>query len=1038
MRRILALGLLLCGLEALLAPPAGAETYSTASALQAAIDSASEGGTITLDSGTVNIEKTIYITKGITLKGAGRDATILKGSGSVRVISCDTTSATSSKKITIQDLTIRDGHASVKGAGLYAENTDIVVENCLFTSNDVVANTSDNEGSRGGGMTVFISSDTHTAAVKDCLFDGNQVDAQGGGLWVKTDNSGVLDISVEDTTFKNNAATGKTFFAPTAGALYGWAESDSSLTLTVARCVFDGNTAFRSDLTRGEGGAMKFENGIKSDGAGTSATAAKLIMTDCVFSNNQAVSGGAVWLYAAGSQGKLKLTEAEITNCTFYNNTAKGSKNNTDRSFGGGGLMVMGYVNPVSAKVENCTFTGNTSNKRGGGLAVWGEFYNSSNADHGAVSMDVVNCTFAGNTVTDDASDGGAEIYNVGGAFTTLTNTLLWNSGSDYIRNSKITIPSAVRASAAAKTTLTLTNCAYASGALSDDSSAAPTPKAIVTLTAQPGVKTDVVSGDITHTVFKLTSADTDLIGAGTTSYTDPDSATQSAPTTDQLGALRKATPDIGATEYASLSISTSSLTKATVGTDYSVTLAATRNDAIAIPGDITWAQTGLPASLTLNASTGVISGTPVVGNVGTHSVEITATSGAYSDTKTLTLTVLEAFTAVEVTLTEEGNTQTSTITQTTASDALNDLGTATLSSLTATQILEATAATAIDFSGAALDASVTLSVSPSTMSGKYRLFHGSDEITDATLSVPSTNGTRRTYRLAILNRDEDATAWYAVDVIVYAPVAKAVTDSEPLELGDGEEPVEVVKMADQPDLDSSLTETTFTSTAAYQALGLDSDSEVEIIFATSKDVSYPPVEEETLSDLYTDIADALAQGGTNTKSGRRESLLAVFVPFRPVNSGVHVMGLGKDKLSGHGGKRLRLYVNPWAGFDSETTEATGLGYVGLAETSTGADNAATLLYSDGTVVETYEEGKEVNAAAYMEGGTVYNQYITADEASESEPESEPESSESEPESSESEPTGPFSGKGSSGGCDAGFGLLALALPALLSRRRDR
>ena len=82
-------------------------------------------------------------------------------------------------------------------------------------------------------------------------------------------------------------------------------------------------------------------------------------------------------------------------------------------------------------------------------------------------------------------------------------------------------------------------------------------------------------------------------------------------------------------------SISTTSLTDGQANLSYSFTLAATGTS------PITWSVSGLPSGLSVNSSTGVISGTPRT--AGTYRPSITARNAYGTDTKTLTLTIAPA-----------------------------------------------------------------------------------------------------------------------------------------------------------------------------------------------------------------------------------------------------------------------------------------------------------------------------------------------------------------------------------------------------------
>ena len=86
-----------------------------------------------------------------------------------------------------------------------------------------------------------------------------------------------------------------------------------------------------------------------------------------------------------------------------------------------------------------------------------------------------------------------------------------------------------------------------------------------------------------------------------------------------------------GGTIVSSPAITTESLPEGTVGQPYTATLEATGNN-------ITWSSSDLPTWLTLDASTGVITGTPTT--AGTYNFTVKAENSAGSDSKEFSLTI--------------------------------------------------------------------------------------------------------------------------------------------------------------------------------------------------------------------------------------------------------------------------------------------------------------------------------------------------------------------------------------------------------------
>jgi predicted outer membrane repeat protein len=235
----------------------------------------------------------------------------------------------------------------------------------------------------------------------------------GGGIHVYDVTS---SLTVANCTFTNNKA------AVRGGAINYSHSTYSGTTLQVTNCTFDSNTA---DATS-TGGA------IYSDGAST-------VISDCDFTSNSGGGGGAISLWATGSNNYT------IQSCYFSGNIATA----TGSGAGHGGAILCWNTGTAA---PSCTFTvtccefydniasyaaaidceyataiitscalsnndcfGNLSDNSGGGIGIW-----NSN------STSIINCTIIGSNAYF-----GAGIY-ANNSTATIMNTIVWGNSSNY------------------------------------------------------------------------------------------------------------------------------------------------------------------------------------------------------------------------------------------------------------------------------------------------------------------------------------------------------------------------------------------------------------------------------------------------------------------------------------------------------------------------------------------------------------------------------------------------------------------------------
>ncbi len=239
------------------------------------------------------------------------------------------------------------------------------------------------------GSPTFVFQQTASA---DSVIDGFTMSgavANTSGAAIRT----MVSLSVRNCRFEGNTTTGN-------GAAI--AQYDGVLTLT--DCVFDDNTANSGGMVSCLGGSMTatrcdFRNAPGGPGAGAiSGVDLNLTLTDCVFVQNAASAGSAI----SGSRGVLT-----IERCWFGGNFSTGS---------GGAVAVASYETPMQVSIRNSVFSRNHSQTFGGAVTVSG---------NPLVTID--HCTFNENTTGNENFPNALSFS--GGSILTLTNSIVRGQG---------------------------------------------------------------------------------------------------------------------------------------------------------------------------------------------------------------------------------------------------------------------------------------------------------------------------------------------------------------------------------------------------------------------------------------------------------------------------------------------------------------------------------------------------------------------------------------------------------------------------------
>jgi hypothetical protein len=300
-------------------------------------------------------------------------------------------------------------------------------------------------GGNGGGILneagATLNLDQVVLANNCAYADSSGNNGNGGGI----ENDGSL--SVTESTFTNNLASGGGWAAPISGPITegsaGGAIDSQGPSLIVTNCAFTNNEAVGPSTGTGEGNG----GAINDSSTGT--------ITNSTFIGNEALgrttNGGAI---STGENETFAAPTLAINNCTFTGNEAVGANGANNSTAGEGGEALGGAIANAGPLTIACSaFTDNLAKGGDGGdniggvdpNPIVGEVLGGGVVNFASV-LKVTNTTFSGNQAIGGSSAVGPGAPAVGGgleaeifAGTTLTNVAFvgnqaigGNGGSSY------------------------------------------------------------------------------------------------------------------------------------------------------------------------------------------------------------------------------------------------------------------------------------------------------------------------------------------------------------------------------------------------------------------------------------------------------------------------------------------------------------------------------------------------------------------------------------------------------------------------------
>ena len=297
----------------------------------------------------------------IIIQGAGASQTVIQRSsaaGTPEFRFFQVTVLTEVGRLTLNDLTLKNGRTTNYGAGAIFPYDVLTINNCRFENNST--------GNSGGAIG---SSFPYTAIINNSTFTGNSSGTTGGAI-------NASDLTVTNSTFTNNTAAGGggaiSMGHNSTAAISGSVFTNNTVTGESPGGAVNGFTINISNSTF-NGNSAPFSS---NNGSGGAVYARFITVDQSAFTNNTAGGSG-------GAIGNVPTAGAfvTITNSTISGNTA---------NYGGG-------VYGAHTTISNSTVSGNFARESGGGV-----IFNGSES-----SLSLNNVTITNNTADSDLSGTG-------------------------------------------------------------------------------------------------------------------------------------------------------------------------------------------------------------------------------------------------------------------------------------------------------------------------------------------------------------------------------------------------------------------------------------------------------------------------------------------------------------------------------------------------------------------------------------------------------------------------------------------------------